>query len=121
VPCFLKICLAYVFRVLLVGPHKEQNRPFDNSVEPQRTLLQGDDENTTQPKDGIQMIGYTVIQTDSSPTPVPISYTSDQDNKYQVRREWGERVTRVKTKLETNEKVIALTLDGLFIKSYSII
>lgn len=118
---FLCLCL-FLVACNLQESDREQYQVFDNSVEPQGSLPLANNKNTTQtnedPSPYLQQLGHTDFEGNHNPSLALMNFTSDEDmkqyliNKYQVPKEWGERVTGVKTKLATDEKVIALTLDA---------
>jgi peptidoglycan/xylan/chitin deacetylase (PgdA/CDA1 family) len=99
------------FLLIFSGCNNEQQEITELDVEPQKSIriseLQKVQEQNLHKSKTINM----------STTQQTISITDEQlkthlYNKYQVPKQWGEFIPGVMTSLDTNEKVIALTLDA---------
>lgn len=90
--CFLTSCLT-IPKSYQLDDHVNS---IDNSTEPQTSLNDGKIKAQSSTNLNLQdeQLKQSIVE------------------KYQYPKEWGENVTGVKTKLSTNDKVIALTLDA---------
>lgn len=87
-----------------------QTQEPDLGVEPQQEINPPDEQAPTDPnRNQEESKQYTTQQTAPASEDELRTYLY---NKYQVPKQWGEFIPGVKTRLNTDQKVIALTLDA---------
>lgn len=106
----IKVIMISLFFIVfnVACQNGQQESLMDNNVEPQGAILYQSEKHSAIYGTHNEEENIKILSNSGNDSQL----RSDLINKYQIPKEWGENVTGVKTRLNTTDKVIALTLDA---------